>query len=101
MTEIVDSPALRLDPAERWDYLLTLENPTDQECLRGFATEAGVTTLSKFPNILTRATKACNDLPDMLSKGPNWAVVEVQSFLVNPDYRRSRIPIPTVQEDIF
>ena len=66
MSDIPEAPAIRLDPAERWDYLLALENPTDEECWRAFHTEAGVTALQKFPNIIERAAKVYRHLPALL-----------------------------------
>jgi len=80
MSDTPETPAIRLDPAERWDYLLTLENPTDEECWRALTTEAGFTALQKFPNIIERATKVYRHLPALLltSYEPEWKATAVR-----------------------
>ena len=69
-------PPIRLDPAERWDFLLTIPHPTDRECLQAFATPDGVTALAGFPNVVKRAAKVAPDLPLWIEKMPPGLVVD-------------------------
>jgi len=83
MPDTVDEPVeapIRLDPAERWDFLLTIADPTDDECWRALTTEAGVTALQKYPNIVEKATKVYQHLPAVLLMNypPEWKASAVR-----------------------
>lgn len=91
MTDTENTPAdfpSQLDPAERWDYLLKIDSPTDQDCLHAFATEAGVITLGKFPNIVQRASRVLPQLPELLSTlGAELTAAAVRAHLGGADLR--------------
>ena len=85
-----DSPT-QLDSAERWDYLLKIDSPTDQDCLRAFATEAGVTVLSQFTNIVQRASRVLPQLPELMATlGTDLTAAAVRAYLGGADLRPSQ-----------
>jgi len=81
----------RLDPAIRWDFLLALSEPTDEDCLRAYASEDGVDALASHPNIVARAAKLMPSLPTVLGTMPAGLVaVAVQSALSGEDISASQ-----------
>lgn len=81
----------RLDPSKRWDFLLALSEPTDEDCLRAFATEDGVDALADYPNIVARAGKLMPSLPTVLGTMPaGFVVAAVQAALSGDDISASQ-----------
>lgn len=83
--------ASRLDPSKRWDFLLALSEPTDDDCLRAFATEDGVDALADYPNIVARAAKLMQSLPTVLGTMPvDLAASAVRAALSGDDISASQ-----------
>jgi hypothetical protein len=81
----------RLNPAIRWDFLLALSRPTDEDCLRAYASEDGVDALADYPNIVARAAKLMPSLPPVLSTMPAGLVaMAVRAALSGEDISASQ-----------
>lgn len=81
----------RLNPAVRWDFLLALSEPTDNDCLRAFATEDGVDALAGYPNIVARAAKLMPKLPTVLGRmSAEFVADAVRSALSGEDISASQ-----------
>lgn len=93
MSEMNNQPESepRLNPAIRWDFLLALSEPTDEDCLRAYASEDGVDALAGYPNIVARATKLMPSLPTVLGTMPAGLVaVAVRAALSGEDITASQ-----------
>lgn len=82
---------MKHDPSKRWDLLLAIESPTDLDCLSAFATAEGVEALRHYPNIVGRATKVFDQLPELLARFPSEFVANgVSNILSGVDTSTTR-----------
>lgn len=58
---------MHLSPRVRPDFLLLCEAPTPRNCLEAFATEQGVESYRRYPNILAKAAIEFPQLPKLIA----------------------------------